>query len=309
MQYRGRGGERETAPLCRFCFYCTRSFGNTVYPGFNGLVASLRAHRGHTRSASACTKPKVKGCSGSPPPGGPGKDDGLPPDSPAVAHPRPQPWHGSGGCRAPAPYRRLEVSTRRGVIHARVSPRCLNEGRWVAASSSSCNLPPSSPHPETVFLFFPSVPAAPPTTTAGRWVASLGSCLHPAPRRGGQAPQQGSRQRQQLTLNGKMDDPKKRGTDPCELGTGLSKALQWRYRGKAKREDCRLRASGGLPGARGPWPAPPSRFGEVEGSRRQGRKRRREKQGNVDCSWQGSKFAHLWPSSLCCTQRLPLSLM
>lgn len=62
--------KRETAPLCRFCFYCARSLGNTVYPGFNGSVASLRARRGHTGSAGACTKPKVKGCSRGRPPGG-----------------------------------------------------------------------------------------------------------------------------------------------------------------------------------------------------------------------------------------------
>lgn len=69
----GKKRKRETAPLCRFCFYCTRSFGNTVYPRLNGSVASLRARRGHIRSAGACPKPKVKRCSRGPPPGGCGK--------------------------------------------------------------------------------------------------------------------------------------------------------------------------------------------------------------------------------------------
>lgn len=151
----GDGGrKRETAPLCRFCFYCTRSLGNTVYPGFNGSVASLGAHQERWCMHDA------QGERMQPGPSSRGRREGatsLPPGSSAGAHPRPQPWHGSGasgGCRAPAPYRRLEVSTRRGVIHARVSPRCLNEGRWVAASGSSCNLPPSSPGAETVFLLF-----------------------------------------------------------------------------------------------------------------------------------------------------------
>lgn len=54
--------------------------------------------------------------------------------------------------RVPSSYRRLELSTRRGVIHARVSPRCPSERRWAAASGSSCNLPPSSPRTETVFF-------------------------------------------------------------------------------------------------------------------------------------------------------------
>lgn len=161
---RRAGEEGETAPLCRFCFYCTRSFGNTVYPGFNGSVASLRASRGHTRSAGACTTPKVKGCSRSPPPGGRGKDHGLPPGSPRRDASPPAALARVRRVRGVPSSCALQAA---GSFHPtgcyeRVSPRCLNEGRWVAASGSSCNLPPSSPRPETVFLlyFFFSVPAA-----------------------------------------------------------------------------------------------------------------------------------------------------
>lgn len=115
-----------------------------------------------------------------------------------------------------------------GVVFMRVSPRCLNEGRWAAASGSSCNLPPSSPRPETVFLLFifflrtrccclppQPLPAAKRHPLAAACTSASGGRWQP--------PQHSSRHRQQLTLNSKTDDPEKRET-PCDLGTGLKKS-------------------------------------------------------------------------------------
>lgn len=128
-----------------------------------------------------------------------------------------QPWHGAGGCRAPAPHRRLELSTRRAVILPSVSPRCLNEGRWVAASCSSCNLPPSSPRPRTVFLlfFFFSAPDA-------------AACPHDHRRPLGGIPWQmpvpsASRGDGKHGRGSSSPPPARRMArrDACELGTGL----------------------------------------------------------------------------------------
>lgn len=140
-----------------------------------------------------------------------------------------------------------------GVIHTRVSPRCANERRWVAASGSSCNLPPSSPRPETVlllFFFFFVVPAA-AAASPHNHCRPLGGipwqlCLCPAPRSGGMANTAAHQpSRQQLTLNSKGSPGEER--DPCELGTALQKALKRRYREKAKREDCQLHSEPPVP--------------------------------------------------------------
>lgn len=156
-------GEEKKRKQPRSADFVFTVHGHLGTPCTQDLMAQAlpRGHAGGHRSAGACTKPKVKGCSSGPPPAGRGKARRGVPRPPAGL-----PRRGTSplaalagvrrvrGCRAPAPYRRLELSTRRGVIHTRVSPRYANERRWAAASDSSCNLPPSSPRPESVFLLF-----------------------------------------------------------------------------------------------------------------------------------------------------------
>lgn len=293
-----------------------------MYPGFNGSVASLRARREHTGSAGACTKPKVKGCRRSPPPGGRWKAlPGVPRAlarlprrgaSPLAALARVRLAWGVPGYCAPQAAGTFHPT---GVFHARVSPRFLSEGRWAAASGSSCNLPPFSPPPGdrlfTLFFFLCTrcccLPPE-PLPAAGRHPLAA-ACALRLGGEGWQAPQHSSRQRRQLTLDSTTDDPGKR-----ETPASWAQVVKKRCKGLLGKEQ-RGMIAGSAPSLRcssrskGPLPGPPPWCGEVEGSRRQGRKRRREKQGNADCSWRGSKFSHLLLSSLCCTHKLPLSLM
>lgn len=164
------GIHQKTAPLRSFCFHCTWSFGNTLC--LNCSVASLRAHRGRVRSAGACTKHNVQRCCRGPPaPGGAGGDGeryrGLPPDPPPGAHPGLQPSPRAGaavGCRAPARYRRVELSTRRGVYSCAYF--ALLSERRTLGSGQRLQLQPAPllPPPGALFLifffFFSSTPAA-----------------------------------------------------------------------------------------------------------------------------------------------------
>lgn len=146
------------------------------------------------------TKHQVKRCCWGPPspPRGARAEDGeghhgLPLSLPPGPHLRwqpPQRAGAAGGRRAPARYRRVELSTRRGVY----SCACVALGCGQALQLQRA---PSSPRPEPFFFFFPlffffSPPLhplllPPPATPAGRWAASRGSCLHRLPRGGGAA--------------------------------------------------------------------------------------------------------------------------
>lgn len=269
----------------------------------------MRARRGH-RGAGACTKPKVKGCSRgrcsralhqAPLPGR------IPARSPGT---RARPVR---GVPSSWPYGRLELSTRRGVIGARVSPRCASErtserlGRGQRLQLQPAPvLPPPGDRLFTLYFFSPyPLVLPPPRSTGGRWAASLGSRPFPAPRRGMASAQHSGRQRQQLTLNNNRVDLEKR-----ETPASWARVFKKRCKGKKQRG----RIGSCAPSLRcpsrskAPWPGPAVPVREGEGSRRQGRKRRREKQGNAGCSWRGSGFSHLWLSSHCCTQKLPLNL-
>lgn len=197
------------------------------------------------------------------------------------AHPPLQPSQGAGaagGCRAPARYRRVELSTRRGVLHARFSPCCPSEGRWAAASASSCNVPPFSSRPETFFffsLFFLTVhPLLPPlpATTGGRWAASLGSCLYHLPRGAGVDGKHPSTAAVKgcSSPSSKTDDLEYRD-NPREVGT----ALQKRRKGFTAREEGGMLAGSAclcteppvsFPERRGALPGP---AGAVRGSAKQ----------------------------------------
>lgn len=275
-----------------------------MYSGFNGSVASMRARRGH-RGAGACTKPKVKGCSRgrcsralrqAPLPGR------IPARSPGT---RARPVR---GVPSSWPYGRLELSTRRGVIGARVSPRCASErtserlGRGQRLQLQPAPvLPPPGDRLFTLFFFFRCTPEA--LAAAGR---------HPLAAARSQRLGGGWRARSTAAVKGSSSPSTTTGLTwrrerPLRAGHGSFKK---RCKGKKQRG----RIGSCAPSLRcpsrskAPWPGPAVPVREGEGSRRQGRKRRREKQGNAGCSWRGSGFSHLWLSSHCCTQKLPLNL-
>lgn len=207
--------------------------------------------------------------------------------------------------RVPSSYRRLELSTRRGVIHARVSPRCPSERRWAAASGSSCNLPPSSPRTETVFLLFIfflrtrccCLPPQPlPAAGRHRWAAAFTS-----------ASGWDGNHRSTAAVTGSSSPSTARRMTRRETPASWAQVLKKRCKGLLGKEQ-RGMIAGSAPSLRrpsrskGPLPGLCVPVREVEGSRRQGRKRRRGKQGNADCSWRGSRFSHLLLSSLLHTE-------
>lgn len=229
----------------------------------------MRARRGH-RSAGACTKPKVKGCSRgrcsralrqAPLPGR------IPARSPGT---RARPVR---GVPSSWPYGRLELSTRRGVIGARVSPRCASErtnertaGPRPVAPAATCPRPPPARRPSFYSLFF---------FRRTRWCCLPPEALaaagrHPLAAARSQRLGGGWRARSTAAVKG--------GSSPSTT-TGLTwrrerplraghRSLKSAAKGKSKEGGlaAALRASGALPGARRPGPAPPSRCGKGKGA-------------------------------------------
>lgn len=174
------GKKKKSSPVRSFCFHCTRSFGNTVYPGLNCSLASLRAHRGakgalvhapSTGRSDAAPGTPARGW------GGRGAQAGtakritaslpliLPPAASPPCSPRRRPAR-PGGCRAPVRYRRVELSTRRDVNSCAYFAS-LPERKALGCSQRlqlqpAPVLPPHGalPPPPLLFFFLPTPAAA-----------------------------------------------------------------------------------------------------------------------------------------------------
>lgn len=222
--------KRETALLCRFCFYCTRSFGNTVYPGFNGSIASMRARRGH-RSAGACTKAKVKGCSRGPRAGAargttasrqaapPGR---IPARSPGPGQARPG---AAGLLRPPGGWNFPPDGCFSCACFASLCERTAL-GLRPAAPAATCPRPPPARRPSFYSLYFfrftrcCCLPPQPLPAAGRHPLAAL-----PAPGASGGEGEGGKHQstaavKAAAHLEQQEGSPGDEG-DPCEVGTGL----------------------------------------------------------------------------------------